>query len=206
MKTFTLNILATLCLLIAPAAAGSAAPGLAEQVLAEVNLARTVPRVYADLLREFRRQFRGKTYRLPGTHTLVRTAEGVKGVDEAIRFLSRQKPLPPLARSGRLAAAAAELVADEGKSGAVGHGVRRSAPQTRIERHGEWQGQIGENISYGPDEARRVVMELIVDDGVPDRGHRRNIFSRGFGTAGVACGSHPRYGTMCVIDFAGEFR
>jgi uncharacterized protein YkwD len=47
-----------------------------------------------------------------------------------------------------------------------------------------------------------VVMNLIIDDGVPDRGHRKNIFSRAFATAGAACGPHSRFGNVCVIDFA----
>jgi len=49
------------------------------------------------------------------------------------------------------------------------------------------------------------VVTLIVDQGVPNRGHRHNIFCRDFKCAGAACGSHARYGTMCVIDFAGGF-
>ena len=64
------------------------------------------------------------------------------------------------------------------------------------------QGKIGENICYGPGEARLVVMDLIIDDGVANRGHRKNIFSRAFDTAGAACGPHPRFGNVCVIDFA----
>jgi uncharacterized protein YkwD len=180
---------------------------LAKKTLAEINLARTDPSGYADFLRELRRQFRGSSYLLPGTQAMVMTKEGVKGVDEAIRFLMRQKPLPPMAWSAGLAAAAAELAEEEGESGAVGHLGRTSGgPKERIERRGEWQGRIGENICYGPDDARQVVMDLIIDDGVPDRGHRKNIFSRAFGRAGAACGPHPGFGTVCVIDFAGEFR
>jgi len=51
-----------------------------------------------------------------------------------------------------------------------------------------------------------MVMQLIIDDGVKGRGHRKNIFAKGFATAGVACGTHPRFDTMCVIDFSGGFR
>jgi uncharacterized protein YkwD len=181
--------------------------GLAKQVVAEINLARENPRGYAEHLRQFRRQFRGRSYLLPGTQTMVQTGEGVKAVDEAIRFLSRQKPLPPLAWSSGLAEAAAELADEEGESGAVGHQGRSSGgPRERIERHGQWHGRIGENIFYGPGDARQVAMNLIIDDGVPDRGHRKNIYSSAFALAGASCAPHPSFGTVCVIDFAGEFR
>ncbi len=180
---------------------------LAREVLAEVNAARTAPQAYAGFLRTFRRQFAGKSFRIPGSRTLVNTNEGVAAVDEAIRFLSSQRPLPPLSWSTGLAAAAADLVVEEGISGAVGHAGRRSgSPRVRIDRHGVWRGQIGECIFYGPGSARFVVMQLIIDDGVRDRGHRKSIFNRPFRLAGASCGSHPRFGGMCVIDFAAGFR
>lgn len=198
----------TICVLLALAA--PAAPldhSLGAQVLAEINLARTEPRTYAGFIREFRSKFRGRYYVLPGSATRVQTSEGVNAVDEAIKFLSRLKPLTPLAWSDGLAAAAAELAEEQGSSGTTGHNGRQShGMRERIERHGKWEGQIGENIGYGPEGARNMVLQLIVDDGVPGRGHRINTFSTAFKTAGVACGSHPRFGSMCVVDFAGGFR
>ncbi|MBI1920760.1 MAG: CAP domain-containing protein [Geobacter sp.] len=201
----TIKTVCVFLLLCSMAAAGDRA--LSNQVHSEINLARTDPKGYAGFLREFRKQFEGKAYRLSGTSTRVITSEGLAAVDEAIRFLTRQKPLPPLSWSDGLAAAAAELVEEQSETGTVGHfGKASGGMRQRIERHGEWQGEIGENIGYGPDEARLVAMQLIIDDGVPGRGHRKNIFHRAFGTAGVACGPHSVFGTMCVIDFAGGFR
>lgn len=198
----------TICMLLAfavPATPLELNPGT--EVLAEINLARTKPRIYAGFLREFRGQFRGKYYVLPGSATRIQTSEGVAAVDEAIKFLSRQKPLPPLVWSDGLAAAAAELAEEQGRSGATGHTGRLShGMRERIERHGKWEGQIGENIGYGPKGPRNMVMQLIIDDGVPDRGHRINTFRTEFNTSGVACGPHPRFGNMCVVDFAGGFQ
>jgi uncharacterized protein YkwD len=197
-----------LCILLLLAASATVhGENLAKQVLQEINLARTEPRTYAGFLREFRTRFRGKSYVLPGQVTRILTSEGVKAVDEATRFLSRQKPLPPLMWSDGLAAAAAELAEEQGRSGAIGHtGSQSHGMQERVERHGRWERQLGENIGYGPQAPRDMVMQLIIDDGVPDRGHRKNIFRTAFRTAGVACGSHPRFEGMCVIDFAGGFR
>jgi uncharacterized protein YkwD len=198
----------TICLLLllsVPAAAKD--QGLARQVLEEINLARSAPHAYAGFLREFRGLYHGKYYLLPGSTTRMMTNEGTKAVDEAIKVLSRQKPLSPLAWSAGLAAAAAELAEEQGSSGGTGHTGRQSrGMQERIDRHGKWERSIAENIGYGPTDARSMVMQLIIDDGVPNRGHRKNTFSTAFDTAGVACGSHPQFGSMCVIDFAGGFR
>lgn len=187
--------------------AEAAAGDFARQMLAETNLARTEPRRYLGYLQQLRRSYRGKSYRMPGSAAVVMTNEGVAALDEAIRFLAKQSPLPPLTWSPGLAEAAAELVRDEGDTGDVGHtGSSSGDMRERIERHGSWMARIAENIGYGPDTARLMVMELIIDDGVPGRGHRKNIFTPAFGTAGAACGSHPVYRNMCVMEFAVKYK
>jgi hypothetical protein len=125
--------------------------------------------------------------------------------DEAIEFLLRQAPLPPLTLDDNLSAAAWEHVADQGPAGKVGHdGPAGEAFDARIRRHGVAADLAAENIAYGPSQARDVVRELIIDSGVPSRGHRRNMFHDGLRSAGVACGPHRDYGAMCVMDFAGR--
>jgi uncharacterized protein YkwD len=191
-----------------PTFASAAQGGFAQQMLAETNLARTAPQRYLGYLLDLRRQYQGKSYLMPGTMTtFVATSEGVAALDEAVRFLQKQKPLPALSWSPGLAASAGELVKDEGVSGEVGHTGRQSGGvRQRIERHGTWTTRIAENIGYGPDTARLMTMQLLIDDGVPDRGHRKNIFTSAFRLAGAECGPHPSYQNMCVMDFAVGFR
>lgn len=191
--------------LLLAAAARAESGDLAQQVLAETNVARQHPQRYANYIREFKRNFIGKGYRLPGTLDMVMTLEGMGALDEAVRFLSSQRPLPALSWSPGLAQAAAELVQQQSASGATGHGNGGDI-RKRIGKYGSWRSTVGENISYGPDTARQVVMGLIIDDGVPDRGHRKNIFNRSFTTAGAACGPHPVYRKICVVDLAGGFQ
>jgi len=159
----------------------------AEAVLREVNLARTRPQEYAQIL--------------ASEQGNSRSAYG-----EAINFLNHAKPLPPLSFSNGLAMGAMAHVLNQGGIGATGHqGGDRSSPWDRMARFGKWMGTAGENISYGIASPREIVISLIVDANVSGRGHRKNIFCRGFGVVGVACGPHARYGTMCVMDFAGAF-
>jgi len=84
-------------------------------------------------------------------------------------------------------------------------GVNGSTMRQRIEAFGKWGGLIGEVIMYGDETPRMTVIQLVIDDGVPDRGHRKNIFNPGFRTAGAAIGPHRTYGTMTVVDMADEF-
>lgn len=184
------------------AAAEPRGSSLEAQVLARINHARQNPRAYADELRELRRYFEGDILYLPGEPDGIATREGVSAVDEAIDFLERQAPLPPLDRGDLLALAAQDHAFDQGETGSTGHRSSDGAgPGERVRRLG---GDIfvGESISYGMADADSVVRQLIVDDGVPGRGHRTLLFKRDFRFAGIGCGDHRRYGAMCVVDLA----
>ncbi|WP_324081334.1 CAP domain-containing protein [Geomonas sp.] len=192
-------------LLLATGSSGASSDRFARDLLTETNLARTNPQRYAGFLRSLRRNFSGKLYRIPGSANMVVTNEGVAAVDDAIAFLEEQRPIAPLKWSQGLAEAAADLVREQSQTGGIGHYGDSGDMEKRIDRHGSWNRRIAENIGYGPDTPRLMVMELIIDDKVPDRGHRKNIFNRSLSVAGAACGPHPRYRNMCVMDFAGGF-
>lgn len=182
--------------------AGSAS--LEAQVLAQINEARMHPARYAAELRAYRRNYHGDVVREPGDEIGVRTNEGVAALDEAIADVARRRPLRPLSPNSRLAASAARLAEGEGPTGIVGHvGPDGLTPGQRMKAAGVWAGITEENISFGQQTAAAVVRQLIIDDGVPGRGHRSSIFEPGLSAAGVSCGPHIRYGWMCVIDLAG---
>jgi uncharacterized protein YkwD len=182
-----------------------AAPSAFEaRVQAEVSRLRKDPRAYAARLRAYRQRFDGKLVKVAGRVDL-RTQEGVRPVDEAIRVLERTRPLPPLVRSRGLSAAAREHARDLSRTGQVSHrGSDGSSPDGRMERHGRWRGVVGENLSFASVPAEEVVLLLLVDDGVPDRGHRKTLLNPEFRAIGIACAPH-RYGKVCVMDFAAGF-
>jgi uncharacterized protein YkwD len=112
---------------------------------------------------------------------------------------------PPLAPSRTLTAAARDHALDLGRSGQTGHtGSDGSTLATRVERRGRWDRSIAENLAFGIADPLEIVLGLLVDDGVPGRGHRRNILEPSFAHVGVAIGPHPRFGVAAVIDFAGR--
>jgi uncharacterized protein YkwD len=178
---------------------------LEREILSEHNLVRSDPAQYAGFLREFKRRFDGRVVQVSPNVVRI-TSEGVRAVDEAIRFLHRTDPLPALRHARGMARGARDHVRDQGPRGAVGHaGSDGSQPWDRVNRYGAWTGTIAENVAYGYDTARDVVMQLIIDDGVPDRGHRANIFDPAFRVAGVSCGEHAEFEIMCVIAYASAY-
>jgi len=179
---------------------------LEKAVVNEMNLARTSPKEYLSLLEELKKYYDGKLLRLPG-ETPILTKEGTSAVVEAIRSLRSQKPVSPLSPSKGMTLGAKDHIRDLRTSGASQHkGSDGSQTWDRVNRYGTWQKIIGENISCGHNKARNIVMTLMIDDGVPDRGHRKNIFNPDFRVVGVAYGDHPAYRTICVITFAGGYR
>jgi len=179
-------VAAVAAVLLFPVAAQAA--DLDADVLAELNYVRAHPAEYARELRS--------------APDWVLQQEEPSAVEEAIDFLQRQQPLAPLKSDKRLGAAALEHVRVQGPRGDIGHGAAGSLG-ARLRAAGVYAGMAAENISYGYDDARAVVRQLVIDSRVAGRGHRRNIFSAGYTTAGVACGGHRQWGSMCVIDFAG---
>ena len=162
----------------------------AAAVIHELNLARENPSLYATFVEEARP---------------LHMIEHGRAVDEAVRFLKKARPRPPLTLSTGISRAAADHCAEQ-INGQLGHdGNNRSSPGERISRYGSWSSTWGENISYSQRTARGAVLALIIDDGVRSRGHRKNIFNPKFNYAGAAFGSHARYRTVCTIDFAGGY-
>lgn len=79
---------------------------LESAILSEMNLARSDPVKYASYVKDLGSRYRGIFIYLSGSR--IKNKEGMATVDEAIRFLGFQKPLPALKLSKGLSVGAAD--------------------------------------------------------------------------------------------------
>ncbi len=192
-------------LFAAPIARGGA---LENDVLRELNRLRTDPRSFLPHLRGLRARFEGTSIRLSPQLSL-QTQEGPPAIDDAIAYLQKARRVGKLKESPLLAKASADLQREQEKTGGVGHeGKSGSTPASRLAKYATVQGKHGQNIAYGSAGGYAgptgidMVTGLFVDDGVSDRGHRKNMMDPEFKLVGIACGKHPKYGRMCAMDLA----
>jgi uncharacterized protein YkwD len=176
---------------------------IVKQVIEEHNLIRTNPQSYIPFLEKEMSYFQGTTLYKPGEIPLC-TNEGKRAYQDCINFLKKQKPLPSLEHNTKLSKAAQDHASDIGSNGIFSHtGSDGSESSERIERYLQWDISCAENISFGCKTGRDIVMQLILDDGQLERGHRRNIFSNNSTMIGVGFAKHSEQEFCCVIDYIG---
>jgi uncharacterized protein YkwD len=108
------------------------------------------------------------------------------------------KPLEALHKS------AAHHAQDMGAKGQLGHDS--SDGTTFVMRIHKFHKPVtvSENINYGYSDAVSIIMEMLIDEGVPDRTHRHNILGKTFNHVGVSIKAHKMMEFNCVMDFSVE--
>ena len=175
-------------------------------VIDELNFARSNPQVYAAGLERDLQYYQGTLFRRPGEESALQTREGTAAVREAIRVLRQTKPLSTLRVSQGMTLGARDHVKDQAPRGLMNHrGTDGTQAWDRVSRYGEWQSKISENMTFGPATPHDVVAALLIDDGISDRGHRKNILDPDVKVVGISCGPHKSYRVMCDMVHAGGF-
>jgi uncharacterized protein YkwD len=177
-------------------------------VILEMNKVRTNPKKYAELyIQPQLKYYSGKNYSVPGEITIV-TQEGAAAVNGCIAALNKASSVGILTPEKGMSLAAKDHVTDQSKTGQTGHnGSDKSTPESRMKRYGKFSGSwtLGENIAYGQTSGRDIVCALLIDDGVPSRGHRTNIMNKAFTQTGTAYGTHIQYRTSCTITYGNGY-
>ena len=194
---FGLAVITVGSLLVTPTLLASR-NGFEADVLREVNFLRGNPAAYAGELNELKARFDGDILLGIGGDPDIATYEGPRAVAEAARELRSSRTLGSLAHSDLLARAAADHVRVQGASGQSGHFSNGTGPGQRVKARGG-NVYVGEVIVYNYTDPANAVQQLVVDDGVPNRGHRKLLMTAQYRYAGVACGAHKTWRNMCVI-------
>ncbi|CDW74373.1 UNKNOWN [Stylonychia lemnae] len=172
-------------------------------ILNYTNQARTDPKSFIPYLQQILATQDTPPPNLRGRfpYNLV---EGTAIINETIDFLNNTQPLNILVWDQRLNQSCEVLVNDTGKLGLLQHETSNGTTMSeRIRQYVMDANTIGENLAFGYTTPFSVVLALIIDDGIPNRGHRANIFKPQFRFMGGYTGPHSRFRTMSCQDFSG---
>ncbi|GEM_PF-3447581 len=158
-------------------------------VIDEMNLARTAPKEYAE------------TYIAPLSGQFSELY-----FNECIEEMKAMAPVGALSHADGLWRMARAHAVTQGATGEVGHDRTDGSSFSDVVRSYGTFTAAGENISYGKNTARGIVIQLLVDDGIESRGHRKNLLSSTFTSTGVGFAPHTYYRYECVIDYAANWK
>jgi uncharacterized protein YkwD len=123
-----------------------------------------------------------------------------KYVSSLLSELRRQNRLVPLQQDIYLHNEAHAFAADMGKTGNVGHSSPKLGSfEKRLKKYSN--KAVGENCDYGSDDPLEILMNLLIDDGIPGVGHRKNLLSPRYRWIGIGIEPHKGYEWNCVMDF-----
>ncbi|KAJ8603385.1 hypothetical protein CTAYLR_004290 [Chrysophaeum taylorii] len=171
----------------------------AEAIVREHNFARAKPAEYAETrVVPLLDKFDGTTF-----DNALSTREGRKCAEELANVLRETEPCQPLELDAGISKAAQRHADDVGANGIMAHvGTDGSEVGDRLRREGEWWGSCAENLSFGFETPEDVVLWLLIDDGVPSRGHRKNILDGSLQRVGCSTPTEHETGTCVVLDYA----
>ncbi len=111
--------------------------------------------------------------------------------------LKKLKPLEVFQPQKDLYENAKDHAIESGKKGTMGH----QNYEARFKKYSPNYQEMAENCDYGNDEPLDIVMSLLIDEGVPDKGHRANILDDKLFSIGVSIATHSKHGFNAVMCF-----
>ena len=176
------------------------------RIIIELNKARSNPSRYAEeAVKPLFDHYEDHLLKLPGM-VPVYSKEGVWAARELYDYLKASRSRQVLWPAEGMCRAAADHVKDQFGSRKVGHiGSDGSLPHERISRYGAAH-VTSEALAYGNRSGGLIVLQLLVDDGVLNRGHRKALLDPRLGKIGLSIGPNPIFGRTCDILLADDFR
>jgi len=176
-----------------------------KEMIFEINKLRSNPGKFVEYLNPYlvkagynlQKYGKGqKSYSLTSTYTTSYTTDGdkqvikvdtiwhfineeeLKAIESLIADLKAMKPLSILKPSKRIYNAAKKHALDQMPTGTMNHlGTDGSWPWDRIKKFAPEMEEGNENIACGENIALEVVIQLLIDSGIPGYGHRKTLLN-----------------------------
>jgi len=117
------------------------------------------------------------------------------------RDLRNAPNLPILSPNKTLHKVANKHAVASGREGLLGHKSPAGTFEQRLKPLTRDFNYLLENCDYGSSKAMDIIMNLMIDEGIPDVGHRKNILHEQIDAAGIAIAPHKTYSHTCVQVF-----
>ncbi|MGY6562728.1 MAG: CAP domain-containing protein [Luteibaculaceae bacterium] len=198
----TFNCLVVLYLLVQPIST-YAQDELNKAFIEAINFCRVNPIKFADsLLIPMLNYFDGTIYQSPSDEYPIQTKEGIKPLLELIEELKKMTPVGEFTYSKNLSKAALALALYQEKTGALGHSkVDGLSTHKRVLKYESKTKSSAECVAYGFEDPLKSLIDLLIDDGVYNRGHRIILLSPNFNAIGIARKKHRKYNWVTVANF-----
>ena len=141
-----------------------------KEVFFYINLARLFPKEFAE-------KYIKDSYKKSAYHTSL------------YKTLHSMKPVPVLKPDRSMFDLALCWAKEGGKAGVIGHNRKKCK-----------EGYTAECCSYGEDTAIGIVLQLLIDEGIPSLGHRKALLSKQYSFLGVSIQPHKKHTTHAVLD------
>lgn len=172
------------------------------EVIFEINKLRSDPPRYArEVVKPRLAKFHSDGMVYTNSQGIyIRTSEGKTAVAECIQALESTAPMQPLYHDSRLYNAAKSHGMDMRDNNFFEHDSSDGTQfYERLQKFG-FKGHCAENLAAGNDAPEEIVLQLIIDDGVPSRGHRTNLLTPDFNIIGASVVEHPQWRYSCTMD------
>ena len=130
-------------------------------------------------------------------YLILKDKKSNKYIRTLYRDLQEVKDLPLLLPEKDLYDVARDHATRSGLKGYEGHKGFKNRYTPLMPRYME----VGENIYYGEYTPEEIVLQLLIDEGIEDLGHRHNLLNPGFNSLGISIKPHKEYGYNCVMSF-----
>ncbi len=155
-------------------------------VLFYCNLARINPKLFRDTyLSEYKKNFNDSK----GQKIMY-----INSLWNDLSKLKKEEPLYPQKDLCNIAEKHAETMGKKGKTGHDNYDKRFKYVESKYTA-------TGENCDYGNSDPLDIVMSLLIDEGIVNLGHRKNILSSNFNSYGGSLKPHTKYNYNYVMDF-----